>query len=268
MKVLRNSFFIPVFIILMVSLCYAAVPHLINYQGKLTDSGGASLNGSYELTFRIYDAESAGNLLWQETQVGVVIQKGVFNVLLGSVANLNLAFDIPYFLEIKVGAEVMSPRQRITSAGYAIRADEAGHAKDSDTIGNVGVSITPVANTLLPLDANAKLPPSAFKTYDSGWFAITKNAIYTKTHNLGTTKVLPMIFCADNINGVDAWLTPHFYVTNPDGNKVIRNPALKIDNANQITLYTGNQQLFSSVLNGEPVDRHTAYARIIMLSLE
>jgi len=107
------------------SVVYANVPHLLNYQGRLTDSGGAPLNGTYALTFRIYDAETAGTMLWEETQSGVVIQKGIFSILLGSVTNLNLPFDKPYFLEIKVGNEVMSPRQAITSAGYAIRAEKA-----------------------------------------------------------------------------------------------------------------------------------------------
>lgn len=102
---------------------YAAVPHLINYQGRLTDSTGTPLNGSYALTFRIYDSETAGGMLWEETHTGVVIQKGIFSVLLGSVTNLNLAFDKPYFLEIKVGSEVMSPRQRITTSAYAFMAE-------------------------------------------------------------------------------------------------------------------------------------------------
>ena len=112
----------------------ASVPHLINYQGKLTDTGGQPLEGSYDLTFRIYDSENAGNLLWEETQAGVLIQKGIFNILLGAVTNLNLAFNIPYFLEIKVGTEVMSPRQRITSAGYAIRAETAENGVPPGTI--------------------------------------------------------------------------------------------------------------------------------------
>jgi hypothetical protein len=102
---------------------YATVPHLINYQGRLTDTQGQPLNGSYDLTFRIYDSETTGTLLWEETQAGVVIQKGIFSILLGSITNLDLAFDKPYFLEIKVGTEVMSPRQRITSAAYALRSE-------------------------------------------------------------------------------------------------------------------------------------------------
>ena len=99
-----------------------AVPRLINYQGKLTDTSGVPLTGSYAITFRIYDALSGGNMLWEETQQ-VVIDKGIFGVLLGSAVNLNLAFDIPYYLEIKVGSEVMSPRQQIAASAYAITAD-------------------------------------------------------------------------------------------------------------------------------------------------
>ncbi|MEK6714813.1 MAG: hypothetical protein AABY43_02045 [Candidatus Omnitrophota bacterium] len=99
-----------------------AVPRLINYQGKLTDTNGVPLTGSYAITFRIYDALSGGNMLWEETQQ-VVIDKGIFGVLLGSAVNLNLAFDIPYYLEIKVGSEVMSPRQQIAASAYAITAD-------------------------------------------------------------------------------------------------------------------------------------------------
>lgn len=91
------------------NVSYAAIPHLINYQGRLTDAGGSPLNGAYQITFWIYDAESGGNLLWEETQ-SVVISQGIFAVMLGASNGLNLTFDAPYFLEIKVGTEVMNPR--------------------------------------------------------------------------------------------------------------------------------------------------------------
>lgn len=104
---------------------YAAVPHLINYQGRLTDNTGKPLEGAHQITFRIYDAPAAGNLLWEEIYSALLIQKGIFNVMLGSVSNLNLAFDRPYYLEIKVGTDVMSPRQQFTSSGYAIKAEKA-----------------------------------------------------------------------------------------------------------------------------------------------
>ncbi len=103
----------------------AAIPRLINYQGKVTDSSNVPLTGSYAVAFRIYDAESGGNMLWEENHSGVVVDKGLFNVLLGSVTGLDIPFDKPYFLEIKVGNEVMSPRQQITASAYAMRAGKA-----------------------------------------------------------------------------------------------------------------------------------------------
>lgn len=135
----------------------AAVPHLINYQGKLTDTSGSPLNGSYDITFRIYDAETAGNLLWEETQPGVVVSKGLLSTLLGSVTALNIPFDKPYYLEIKVGSEVMTPRQRITSAGYAIRAEKADSVDgiDPGMVGTKTVNETGLADGMIPYYDNA-----------------------------------------------------------------------------------------------------------------
>ena len=143
------------FMVVIFSLSIAAnasVPHLINYQGKVTDTSGNPLNGSYDLTFRIYDAETAGNMLWQETQTGVVVDKGLFGILLGSVTALNIPFDKAYFLEIKVGTEVMSPRQRMTSAGYALRAEVAESVSgfDPGMVGTKTVDETGLANGMIP----------------------------------------------------------------------------------------------------------------------
>lgn len=112
------------------AVSYAAVPHAINYQGRLTDKDNRPVSdNNYAITFRIFDAESAGTLLWEETQT-VLVQKGIFSVILGGVTNLDLAFDKPYWLEIKVGVEVMSPRQRISSSGYAYRSEVADTVKE------------------------------------------------------------------------------------------------------------------------------------------
>jgi len=132
---------------------FAEVPHLINYQGKLADADGASITGTKSITFRIYNVSSGGVPLWQETQ-SVTADKGIFNVLLGAVTDLNLAFDEPYYLAIKVESDAeMSPRQRITSSGYALNAKnaenaiEAQHAADANTVtGLTPDQIGPVAN--------------------------------------------------------------------------------------------------------------------------
>ena len=114
-------FFLFIFTCLLFTSSYAQIPHLINYQGKLTDTQGKPVpDGTHSITFRIYDADSAGNLLWQETQ-NLLITKGIFSCMLGGVTNLDLPFDKPYWLAIKVGSESeMTPRQQIASVGYTI----------------------------------------------------------------------------------------------------------------------------------------------------
>lgn len=143
------------------SVASADVPQLINYQGRLTDKTGQPLEGVYDITLKIYDAEAGAGTMapWEERHAGVNIQKGMFSVLLGSITPLDsLAFDKPYWLEIKIGEDVMSPRQRITSSAYALRANTADKAKDSETVSGIGASSTAAPNKVLPLDGNGKFP--------------------------------------------------------------------------------------------------------------
>lgn len=104
----------------------AAVPHLVRFQGKITDKAGAPLTGSYNVTFRLYNAETGGLLKWSETQTGIPVNNGIFTVLLGNVTSLNLPFDEAYWLSIEVNSDgEMAPRQSITTVGYAIHAETA-----------------------------------------------------------------------------------------------------------------------------------------------
>lgn len=145
-------------LILTVSQAQAGIPHLISYQGRLTDAQGIPITGSKSVTFRIYDASAGGNLLWSETHSSTTVTDGVFEVLLGSVTALNLPFDKQYYLATQVGSDAeMTPRQQIASSGYAYKSKEA---EDSDTLDGFHASATPEANKLLALDSNAKLPVS------------------------------------------------------------------------------------------------------------
>ncbi len=118
---------IALFLIVSGYSAFASIPHMINYQGMLTDNSGNPLSGSYNLTFKIWTDTTGGSSLWTETQNGVQVTNGLFNVIMGKQTALNLAFDQQYWLEVGVGAETM-PRIRFTSVGYAYRADTAGYA--------------------------------------------------------------------------------------------------------------------------------------------
>ena len=107
---------------LFVSQGQAAIPQQINYQGYLTNAAGVPVNSTVNMSFRIYGVSTGGTSLWTETQNNVPVTQGVYNVILGSQAAIALSFDVPYFLEIEIGGEVLSPRKAITSVGYAFRA--------------------------------------------------------------------------------------------------------------------------------------------------
>lgn len=132
---------------------WGQIPQTISYQGVLTDAGSDAVpDGNYNVTFRLYEVATGGTPLWEEAQL-IAVTSGIFNVILGSVIPLNLAFDNPYWLGVTVGAgSELTPRIQLTSSAYSMNAANA------EKVGGFEVSATPTANTLLPLDASGKLP--------------------------------------------------------------------------------------------------------------
>jgi hypothetical protein len=105
----------------------AAAPQLVNYQGILADAAGAPLEGSHDLTFRIYPDSLAGTALWSEDHPGVTVEKGLFQVILGGAGLAPLTPDLfdggERWLGITVdGGDELSPRMRLTSVPWALRA--------------------------------------------------------------------------------------------------------------------------------------------------
>jgi hypothetical protein len=128
------------------ALAYAAVPATLNYQGFLTNpTTGAPLTtatGSpVSITFKLYNVASGGTALYTEVQP-VTVTNGVFNVLIGSVTPLSLPFDVPYWLEITVGAEKLTPRQPLASSPYALRTASFGNGTGLATITTSGQECT------------------------------------------------------------------------------------------------------------------------------
>ena len=113
-----------VVLFLFSKIAWGSVPQLINFQGILKDGSGNPVpDNSYTVTLTIYDAPTAGNVKWTETQ-SVTTSVGLFTVLLGSTTPVpDSAFnDSSRYLGIQVGADPeMTPRQRLASVVYALR---------------------------------------------------------------------------------------------------------------------------------------------------
>ena len=120
--------------LLALCLCSTAlgqVPHLINYQGRLSAAGDA-VDDELELTFRLYTVPEAGTELWAETHY-VTVEGGMFSVLLGSITPLmpQVVGSDPLYLEMQVtGDGVMLPRHRLASVPFALVSESAAMASD------------------------------------------------------------------------------------------------------------------------------------------
>lgn len=127
---MRKAITLLLALVMTASLTYADffpasnVPNLITYQGKLLTALGLPVtNNAQSITFRIMDADVAGNELWAETQT-VNVVNGLYTVVLGSVVALpeDLATYAGLYLEVVIDGTPLAPRTRMHSVPYALMA--------------------------------------------------------------------------------------------------------------------------------------------------
>jgi hypothetical protein len=114
-----------VFLLICGVVLAQSVPHLINYQGRLTDDTGMPIDGTREMRFRILDADTlSASVLWSETHSSVQVDQGIYHVLLGSVNPIppSAMSQADIFLEVRVAGEILRPRSQITSVPFAHKA--------------------------------------------------------------------------------------------------------------------------------------------------
>ncbi|MEO0071652.1 MAG: hypothetical protein ABIK39_06180, partial [candidate division WOR-3 bacterium] len=107
-----------------------AIPRMLSYQGKLTDSLGNPVpDGNYQLTFRLYTEETGGSPFWTEEQT-ITVRNGLFSALLGAVTPIGSVPDAGVlYLSLQVGTgSELTPRLRIVSAAYAFLTERAANS--------------------------------------------------------------------------------------------------------------------------------------------
>ncbi|MEO5931688.1 MAG: hypothetical protein ABIR47_17265, partial [Candidatus Kapaibacterium sp.] len=144
-------------LVLLSGIAAAQIPQQISYQGLATNPQGIPLPNSTSntFTFKIYDQANSTTPIWTETQSNVVINKGLFNVILGSVNPLTVPFTKPYYLGTTInGGNEVAPRTQFTTAPYSFRslwADSAAavavNAISSENIRNGAVTLSKIDPT-------------------------------------------------------------------------------------------------------------------------
>jgi hypothetical protein len=136
MRKFRIAIFVVTGILCLAAFTYAAIPRVINYQGRLTDKDDNPLTGNFLVTFRFYDTEKEGQAVWEEGHI-LNIKNGIFNVLMGSVKPLEIDFNKDLWLGMEVASDgEMTPRIKLASSAYALNAKSIDMINSSQLLRN------------------------------------------------------------------------------------------------------------------------------------
>jgi hypothetical protein len=114
---------------------YAAVPLLINVQGRLSDTNGNPITVATQVEFRLYLGGSAlqadaGTLIYDEVNTIIPASDGTYSYIFGSGSVLNGSqlnpsiFDTtqPAFLQMDIAGQALLPRLQIVAVPYALES--------------------------------------------------------------------------------------------------------------------------------------------------
>lgn len=156
----------------LASSAWGQVPQKLGYQGRLLKMDGTPTAGIVEITFAIFDAETAGKQLWTEKQM-VGLTDGYYSTFLGSASTpagfAAGTFDgAERFLELTIAGETLKPRQRIASVAYALLATDAknvvGGKVDATSVSVGGKTvINPSGGIVLPDGTTLTTAPPSSK---------------------------------------------------------------------------------------------------------
>jgi len=94
----------------------------MSYQGRLADASGTPLNGNFAFTFRLYNALTGGTSIYTETET-IAVANGLFDTSIGPTSLLAgvtpETLSQPLWLEVTIGSETLTPRQRLWGSPYA-----------------------------------------------------------------------------------------------------------------------------------------------------
>jgi len=109
-----------------------AVPAYLTYQGVLRNASGDLVNGTRSMTFTIYDQATGGTIKYgPQAESSVSVSNGSYTVQLGPISNPTAVFDGgDRYLEVAVEGTTLTPRLKINSIAYAIRAASADAVAD------------------------------------------------------------------------------------------------------------------------------------------
>src|SRR5665213_2332019 len=132
---------------------------LISYQGVIKDANNLPVTGEHSVTLKIYDTDTGGVAVFQETQQVTLASDGMFNLLIGQTKPWKpLPVATPgstrYYLGISVDlSPELTPRSPLSDVVSAFFADTAGYARSADTAA-FARAVDPASLNIVPTTIN------------------------------------------------------------------------------------------------------------------
>lgn len=102
-----------------------AIPPGFNIQGRLTDASGVNKDGTFQIKFSIFSADTGGAAVWEKTISSVLVKNGNFQVILQGAGDVGGQLEAAVkdmdtaYVEIKVGNEArLVPRQSLLRSPF------------------------------------------------------------------------------------------------------------------------------------------------------
>lgn len=117
------------------------IPTAFSYQGTLRDANGNLVNGTVNLSLRLYGVVTGGSALYSEDFANVNVRSGLFTVIVGDAKVLPASVfnTFPLYIGIKVNTDAeMLPRQRMHPVPYAMQSSSAQNAVTADNVAQGG----------------------------------------------------------------------------------------------------------------------------------
>ena len=114
---------------ILASVLTAQEPQVFRYQGRILDND-ALVSGNLDFSFKLYDTPIGGTSLYEDAAT-ITVADGLYSTMIGddttSGGDLGDALNNPaVYLEIEVGGETLTPRERIVSVPYAMNGLPSG----------------------------------------------------------------------------------------------------------------------------------------------
>jgi hypothetical protein len=215
MKQKIHSLLVIAVFIMLSQMTQGAVPEQINYQGRLTDSGGNATTGNFTMSVRLYDAPTGGNITYQETIGSVAVTKGVYSFQFGADGNgVTSVLTGQDYLSLTIDGTEQSARTKLLTVPYSMKSADSQQ---------VATDLAELKNSLIRLGIKGNYATPVVVTTLAG------------SGDLGSTDAIGDAASFNYSSGVGVDSNGNIYVADSYNNKI-----RKITGAGEVTTLAGS----------------------------